>query len=213
MDGTESTSAVAAASNATAVASAAAQPANAGAAANVAADPAASAAKATATPADATATAAAAAATAAAAEAAKAAAADPAKVAAEAAAKVAADKVIADANAKIAADARAELSKSMVKTVNDLRAGWLTASKADPEFGGENYEANLGLAREAMKAYASPAFNKFLDETGQGNHPEVIRHFLKLGKDVAEGKLVIGRQAAASAEGKSQAQRLYPNNP
>lgn len=158
-----------------------------------------------------------AAAVAAAAEAAKAAAADPAKVAADAAAKVVADKAIADAQAaatkKIADDARNEYGSKLVKTVGDMRADWLAKSKADAEYGGVNYDSNLGIAKQAMEAYVSPAFKQFLDETGLGNHPEFIRSFLKVGKDIAESKLIVGRQAAGAAGDKTLAQKLYPNNP
>lgn len=141
---------------------------------------------------------------------------DATKVAADAAAKVAADKAIADAQAaatkKIADDARNELNTNLVKAVNDTRAEWLAKSKADAEFGGVNYDANMGVAKQAMEAYVSPAFKEFLDQTGLGNHPELIRSFYKVGKDIAEGKLIMGRQAEAAAAGKSPAQRLYPNN-
>lgn len=68
------------------------------------------------------------------------------------------------------------------------RSDWEAASKADKEFGGDKLAENLGTARKARDAFVTPEFNKFLDETGLGNHPEMIRAFFRIGKAISEDR-------------------------
>ncbi len=53
---------------------------------------------------------------------------------------------------------------------------------------GAEWQSNLTLMNRALEAYGSPEFKKHLDETGLGNHPEMIKIFVKIGKAMAEDK-------------------------
>ncbi len=82
------------------------------------------------------------------------------------------------------------IAKQNSEAINSLQkkavAQWLTETKADPEFGGENLAANLAIAHRAMaKEVATPALRKLLDDSGLGNHPEVIRWMFRVGKYMA----------------------------
>ena len=152
---------------------------------------------------DAAAAAAAQAASAAPAAAAQAAAIDPVKALADPAVKAevdkltkaAADKVIAD---KAAADAKASTDYK-AKVDADL-----AALKADPDFAGGDqarFDAQLKVAQAAVEHYGGAEFKKFLNETGMGNHPDLIRAFAKIGRNPEmRGKVVgdTGRPAAGS---------------
>lgn len=70
--------------------------------------------------------------------------------------------------------------------------GWQTQVKNDSELGGANYEQNLGIANKAVEAFGNPALRAFLDESGLGNHPELIRAFYKAGVAISEDRLVSG---------------------
>lgn len=59
---------------------------------------------------------------------------------------------------------------------------WAAALKTDPEIGGKNYDANVSLARQEFAKWATPELKQFLDTTGLGNHPEILRPFLKIAK-------------------------------
>lgn len=89
------------------------------------------------------------------------------------------------------------------------RTEWAGSSKADKEFGGDKLEENLGIAKKARDAFATPELRTLLDETGLGNHPEVIRFFYRAGKAISEDKVVGGKATPASA---SDARSLYPNS-
>jgi hypothetical protein len=94
------------------------------------------------------------------------------------------------------------------KAYQDEHAGWLTAVKADPEVGGDNLATNAELAKRATKRFASPELQNMLDTTGLGDHPEVLRLFLRLGKAMADDKVMVG---TGGSEQKTAAQILYPN--
>lgn len=77
--------------------------------------------------------------------------------------------------------------------VQAIHKEWQEASTADKEFGGEKLAENLGVARKALDAFGTPDLRKLLEETGLGNHPEVIRFLFKTGKAISEDKFVGGR--------------------
>lgn len=108
----------------------------------------------------------------------------------------------------IAAKLVADQQQAFVDDVLATRQGWLDAAKADPAFGGENLDANLAIAKRGLEAHASPELRKLFDETGLGNHPEIIRAFISIGKTVAEDKVVTGGSAASPTA--DIAERLYP---
>ncbi len=83
------------------------------------------------------------------------------------------------------------------------KAGWLAASKADKEIGGQKFTENLGIAKTARDAFASPELIKLLDESGLSDHPEFIRMFHKAGKAMSEETFVGGRQASATSTAQS----------
>jgi hypothetical protein len=107
--------------------------------------------------------------------------------------------------ASLQAKAFAKQQEAMATT----RSQWAEQSKTDKEFGGEALQENLGVAKKALEAFASPDLRKLLNESGLGNHPEVIRHFVRVGKAISEdGRIVSGSKAGAPSD---PAKRLFPN--
>ena len=86
------------------------------------------------------------------------------------------------------------------------RTEWAEAAKTDKEFGGEKLTENLGTAKKALDALATPELRTLLEESGLGNHPEVIRVFYRAGKAISEDRFVAG-QAGKTNQG--DARRLY----
>ena len=89
-----------------------------------------------------------------------------------------------------------------------LQKTWTDAARADKDFGGATFDANMALARKALEAYGSPELSAALNASGWGNHPELIRVFWKIGKDLADEKFVPGKAATAP---KSIADRMFTN--
>jgi len=87
---------------------------------------------------------------------------------------------------------------------------WLGEIKADKEIGGEAFNQNVEMAKRVVTRYATEEFRKTLDDTGLGNHPELVRVFSRIGKAMSEDQLVIpGSQAGGK---KAIEDVFYGNN-
>lgn len=85
---------------------------------------------------------------------------------------------------------------------------WGNQAKADKEFGGDAFTENLAVAKLAMDEHFAPDFKAFLESTGLGNHPEMIRGLYRIGKTLSQDGAIRGRQAAGQTD---PAKRLFPN--
>jgi hypothetical protein len=95
--------------------------------------------------------------------------------------------------------------KSQQQLVEQTKIAWAEESKKDPEIGGDNFGQNLELAKRALEKFSTPKFIEEIDKSGYGNHPEVIRVFMRIGKMLAEDKMVManthgGKQAKSFEE-------------
>jgi len=89
-----------------------------------------------------------------------------------------------------------------------VREEWAETAKADKEFGGDKLNENLAVAKKAIDTFGTPELTALLNESGMGNHPEVIRAFYRAGKTISQDTFV-GGDAETSGEA-STAQRMYP---
>ena len=97
-----------------------------------------------------------------------------------------------------------------------VRAAWTDESRSDKEFGGDKLNENLGTAKKALDAFGSPALLGLLNDSGLGNHPEVIRFFYRAGKAISEDTFAGGGSNVAGArpgpaDFSGQAAALYAN--
>ncbi|OMG61471.1 hypothetical protein AUR59_020125 [Stutzerimonas balearica] len=69
---------------------------------------------------------------------------------------------------------------------------WADAVKADKELGGENYDKTVETAIKAVEKFGSPELRALLNETGIGNHPELVKFCHRIGKALSEDSLVMG---------------------
>lgn len=69
---------------------------------------------------------------------------------------------------------------------------WADTVKADKELGGENYDKTVETAIKAVEKFGSPELRALLNETGIGNHPELVKFCHRIGKALSEDSLVMG---------------------
>jgi hypothetical protein len=93
--------------------------------------------------------------------------------------------------------------------IKAARTAWAQSAMADKEFGGDNLPENIATAKKALETFGTPGLTKLLNETGLGNHPEVIRAFYRAGKAISEDKFVGGKGAPPAAD---DVRSLYPNS-
>lgn len=85
--------------------------------------------------------------------------------------------------------------------------GWGEAVKADPEIGGDKFSSSAANAIRVIGLHGTPELRKFLNETGAGNHPEMVRIFARVGALLPkEDTGVTGESASAP---KSIEERMY----
>ena len=104
--------------------------------------------------------------------------------------------------------------QSLIDSGNQQRKAWLDAAKADEQIGGNKWDASLGNAAKALDALGHPEGSEFrtaLNETGFGNHPEMIRIFARLGEMVGEDGDFVRADAGAPVNVPAY-KRLYPND-
>lgn len=84
---------------------------------------------------------------------------------------------------------------------------WVTEAKNDSEIGGEKFPANAEIAKRVVNRFGTEEFRKALNETGLGNHPELFRVFVRIGKAMTEDQLVL--PSGQTTAPKSPAEVLY----
>lgn len=85
------------------------------------------------------------------------------------------------------------------KAFSEQKIAWKNAVSKDVEMGGDKYNETVALASRAFKATASLELQKIMDSTGLGSHPEYVRQMAKIGRMMAEDKLILGQVGAAPA--------------
>ncbi|HHW7541933.1 peptidase [Escherichia coli] len=69
---------------------------------------------------------------------------------------------------------------------------WAETVKADKEIGGDKLTANLSAAQRALDQFGTPELKEYLNATGLGNHPDLVKTFVKIGKAMSEDGMVDG---------------------
>lgn len=87
---------------------------------------------------------------------------------------------------------------------------WEQEVKSDPELGGDKWPATDQNIKAALDAFGSESLKTALNETGYGNHPDLIRFINKVGQSLGEDSPVGGNSNSAGGE-VTLAQALYGN--
>lgn len=82
---------------------------------------------------------------------------------------------------------------------------WAADVKADKEFGGDKLTGNLSAAQRALDQFGTPELKEYLNTTGLGNHPDLVKTFIKIGKAMSEDGMVSGKETGQ----RSAAEVLY----
>lgn len=111
--------------------------------------------------------------------------------------------------AKKLADLAASRARAQHEAHAALIESWTESVKTDKEIGGEKLAENLAVAKRAVDTFGSQALKDLLNQTGLGNHPEVVKAFIKAGKAISEDGFVRGAPRAPATES-DLAKSLFP---
>ncbi len=78
-------------------------------------------------------------------------------------------------------------AQASIETINQAAqvqsAKWLEEAKADKEIGGEKFAQSCEIASHALDVlFPGIEIRKFMDQTGFGNNPQILKGFVKIGK-------------------------------
>ena len=77
---------------------------------------------------------------------------------------------------------------------------------------GTNYDSKIDYAQRAFAQFSSKEFSQLMDETGLGNHPELLKAFSKIGESMGDDQLVVGTGRAGAIspqQAKEEIESLY----
>ncbi len=114
-----------------------------------------------------------------------------------------------DAAQKILDKMAPSLARRQAEAIEGVKTQWADSARTDKEFGGDKLGENLAVAKKALDSFGSTELRTLLNESGLGNHPEVIRFMYRAGKALSEDGFVQGTRAASAAG--DPAKRLFPN--
>ena len=100
------------------------------------------------------------------------------------------------------------IARQQYAAIQQLNEQWVSAVKADKEIGGEKLGANLAIAKKARDAFGTDGLRKLLNDSRIGNHPEMVRFFVRAGQAISEDSFVPGG-TRPSTGGKDAASVLY----
>lgn len=88
----------------------------------------------------------------------------------------------------------------MQRNLAETSAAWAEQAKADPEFGGDNFEQNAAIIRQAYREFTTPEFREIVKHSGLGNHPEFLRLFYRVGTQMQQDHGVAGSASAPAVK-------------
>lgn len=114
-----------------------------------------------------------------------------------------------DAAQKILDKVAPAIQARQAEAIQAARTEWANTARIDKEFGGDKLPENLAVAKKALDTFGTPELRALLNESGLGNHPEVIRLMYRAGKAISEDGFVPGSRTSTTEA--DPAKRLFPN--
>jgi len=101
-----------------------------------------------------------------------------------------------------------KIADGLLTDFNTTVSGWKKETKEDL---GANYKQELTFAGKAIDTFCTPeqgkALRAILGDSGVGNHKEVVKFFIAVGKAISEDKLVKGTSKTGA---KTDGELFYP---
>ena len=104
-----------------------------------------------------------------------------------------------------------ERGEGQVKAWGERVQKWADDAKADKDIGGDKWDTSVNDAKRAITKLGTPELKAYLEASGGGNHPEVIRILAKAGAMIKEDNPA-GGGAGGSNKPVEAAHVLFPND-
>lgn len=104
-------------------------------------------------------------------------------------------------------DFQSKMVKDQIAAHTAQQGEWLAQMKADPEIGGDKFNDTVATAVKAFNQFGGPDLKDYLEQTGLGNFPPLVKAFAAIGRAISDDTYVPGRGAAPEVD---RARRMYP---
>lgn len=88
--------------------------------------------------------------------------------------------------------------------------GWKEAARTDADMGGDKWDATTKSAIRAVTTLGTPELQSYLEASGGGNHPELIRFMAKVGAMIKEDSPATGQSSGGQKQDRISV--LYPDD-
>jgi len=120
-------------------------------------------------------------------------------------------QAILDRDSKLRDSFEQTIKEAQLNELETISNDWAKQAKDDKEIGGESFNKNVEMSKRVIERYGTEEFKKALDDTGLGNHPELLRVFSRIGKAMSEDQLVIPGTHPSTKTKKRPEEILYGN--
>lgn len=107
--------------------------------------------------------------------------------------------------------AQTKRAEAQADTWAQTITGWVDQAKADPEMGGAKWDSTVKTASGVVGKFGSPELKEYLNASGAGNHPEMIRFMAKVGAVISEDNPAISENPGKTVA-RDSAAILYPDD-
>ena len=100
----------------------------------------------------------------------------------------------------IVARSEAKAGEATQQHAAAIRKEWADASRADPEIGGADFDKTVDACAQVWDKFGikkGEGIRQLLDESGLGNHPDMLRFLSRVSKGVGEGQFISPSGAGA----------------
>lgn len=111
-------------------------------------------------------------------------------------------------NAQKVADVGAKMAQRQAEAHQAQVTKWIESVKTDKDIGGDALNENLAVARKAIDSFGTPELKDLFNQWGIGNHPEVVKFAVKVGKAISDDGFVRGGNTSTP---KTAAEIMYPS--
>lgn len=91
-----------------------------------------------------------------------------------------------------------KLQERQAERTAALVKDWDKQARSDKEIGGKDFEANAAYGRQFLADFGDEQVSVLLDKTGLGNHPAVVKMFIRAGK--AHGEATTSKGASTGSK-------------
>ena len=97
--------------------------------------------------------------------------------------------------------------QSIDQRLTEQHEAWKSTVLKDPELGGNNYANTERFAQSAVAKFGTQGLKDYLNQTGLGSHPELVRFCAKIGQAMSEDTIHVGNRSG----GDDSLRAMYPS--